>query len=66
MKTLEAQGSGGSVMETVTKYTGLALGVIGGLELAETTDSVLGKVFSVIGGAIAGTWLGKKAGQALN
>ena len=53
-----------SVMESVGKYAGAALGLIAGLDVAATTGSILGKVVAVLGGTVIGARVGKKFGQA--
>ncbi len=54
----------GSVLETAGKYAGAALGLIAGLDVAEATGSILGKIAAVLGGTVIGAWAGKEVGQA--
>lgn len=63
MKRLETQASGG-VIETVAKYTGAALGVLAGLDVAAAAETVLGKVLTVAAGGVAGAYIGKSVGRA--
>lgn len=65
MERVEAQGSGG-VIENVAKYSGAALGVLAGLDVAGVAETFLGKMLAVTVGGVAGAWVGKKAGKAVS
>lgn len=63
MDRVKTQRTGG-IIENVAKYSGAALGVLAGLDVAVAAETVLGKALMITLGGVAGAWFGEKIGKA--